>query len=297
MAFQHKNITMGENNQQLLNEFLIYLSQNKAPNSINTYRSALHRIRHLDWLACTSTDLIAWRNDYSKKVCDNTLQNRLILINVFFEYLKKTNKRQDIPTELLELPRIEVGNTEECKLISNEIYQELYEDCGVPLILKVAISLGHTMGFRISEIVDLDVKYINFEERYITVRMSKGNKSRRVPLTSVAHKFIKQYIDWYGITEGLLLRNRNGKPMTTDTLRKRFNDIKKKYGIDEEITFHKNRHQYISTLINNPNVSLIAVMDNAGHSNPSTTQKYIHVNHEEKQKQTLGVFDSMFETK
>lgn len=297
MAFQPKNIQMSQSNKELLEEFLVYLSQNKAPNTIETYRSAINLISHFDFLTCTRLQIMSWRNDYATQISANTLQNRIILIKVFFKYLVDAKHREDNPTELIETPSMEIGEQEECKLISNETYQELYEDCGVPLIVKLSIALGHTMGMRISEIVNLDVKYINFDERYVTIKSSKGNKTRTVPLTNVAERFIRQYMDWYGITEGLLVRNRSGKPMTTNALRKRFNDIKEKYGIDEEITFHKNRHQFISTLVNNPTVSISIVMDTCGHANLSTTKKYTHIDNTEKQKQVLGVFDSMFETK
>lgn len=285
-----------ESNLQILNQFEVYMLQKRTVSTINSYKSMLSGISHLDWKTCTSTQLMQWRNNYVSTHSTFGSIQRIILMKNFFKILCKSdvNIRQDNPATLLETPSVEKGHKDDCILIDNETYKEIYADCGVPLLDKISFALSQTMGFRISEIVALTIDSIDFDNKIIKVKASKGNKSRIVPMSNLSEKFIQQYMTTFNITDGILLRNKFNKPMTTQALRKRYIKIRDRYGIDKSVNFHKGRHKFLSTLANDPRVALSVVASVAGHSSLSSTKKYIHVDLKEQQKQVLSVINGLY---
>lgn len=285
-----------ESNLQILNQFEVYMSQKKSINTIRAYKSALNLISHLDWRVCTSTDLMSFRNSYVQSHAQSGSSLRIILIKNFFKFLCKpeVNIRQDNPASLLECPAKEKGKTNDCILISNEVYSEMYKDCGVPLLDKCSISLSSTCGLRISEICNLKVEDINFDNKTLLIKESKGFKTRLVPMSDISEQFIKQYMFTFNISNGYVIRNKFGNKMTESSLRKRYNNIRDRYGIDKSVNFHKGRHKYISTLCNSANVSLNIVSITVGHESTNTTRKYYHVDTKAQQEQVLSVINNMF---
>lgn len=285
-----------ESNLQILRQFEIYMLQKRTASTMTSYKSVLKYIAHLDWKTCTSIDLMEWRNKYVSAHKTYGSKQRIILMKYFFKFLcnPDINIRQDNPASILETPSEEKGKTNDCILISNEVYSEIYKDCGTPLLDRVSISLAHSCGLRISEICNLKLEDINFDNKTLIIRQAKRNKTRVIPLSNISEQFIKQYISTFNITDGYVIRNKFGNKMSTDSLRKRYIKIRDRYEIDKSVNFHKNRHKYLSTLANNPNVALSVVASVAGHSSLSSTKKYIHVDLAEQQRQVLSVINNMF---
>lgn len=285
-----------ESNLQILKQFEVYMSQKKSINTIRAYKSALNLISHLDWKVCTSTELMSFRNSYVQSHTQSGSSLRIILIKNFFKFLCKpeVNIRQDNPASLLECPAKEKGKTNDCILISNEVYSEMYKDCGVPLLDKCSISLSSTCGLRISEICNLKVEDINFGNKTLLIKESKGFKTRLVPMSDISERFIKQYMSTFNITNGYVIRNKFGNQMTESSLRKRYIKIRDRYGIDKSVNFHKGRHKFLSTLANDPRVALSVVASVAGHSSLSTSKRYIHVDLTEQQSQVLSVINELY---
>jgi site-specific recombinase XerD len=100
---------------------------------------------------------------------------------------------------------------------------------------------------------------------------------------------IKDYINNRNITEGYLIRNKQGNQMTDDNLRDRFKTIKKRYNLDKAVKIHSGRHHCCSRMINNGNVAPTVTMRQLRHSNINTTMKYTHVSKDEL-KQAINVF-------
>jgi len=284
---------ISESNQNLLTEYSIYLSQNVSPNSIRTTLSALYLISHYDFLTVTSMELLLFRNEYVSKSSQKTSENRIILIKNFFKYLQESNYRQDNPSAILKLPKGEKGSNNTHELISNETYKEIYSDITIPFQIRLAIILGSQCGLRISEVCSLTKNNIDLDEQLLQVKMSKGNKSRAIPMSSTVVNYIQQQLQRNTNSEYLLI-NKYGEKCSDDYIRKGFNKLRDKYNLGESVVFHSNRHAFATTLVNNPNVSLAVASDVMGHSDWKTTAMYRHSDKQETKKQVLSAIENLF---
>jgi len=138
----------------------------------------------------------------------------------------------------------------------------------------------YSCGLRVSELVNLNLNQLFLEQGYIRV-LGKGDKERVVPMADITRRNLKNYIDnerflWLKNKSNLVFIKPNGKPITRQyvytTLKQRCEDL----GINIEISPHKLRHSFATSLLNG-GADLRIVQELLGHSDISTTQIYTHV--------------------
>ncbi|MBL0701704.1 MAG: tyrosine-type recombinase/integrase, partial [Spiroplasma sp.] len=144
---------------------------------------------------------------------------------------------------------------------------------------KAMFEVLYATGMRISELLNLEVGNVNFEERFIKVN-GKGNKERIIPMSEVALKYLKNYYNndrlllQKDLTTTLFLNNRGGS-MSRQGFYKIVKEKALLVGIDE-ISPHKFRHSIATHMLNQgANLKTIQVL--LGHENIVTTQIYSHV--------------------
>ncbi|MCQ2794490.1 MAG: tyrosine recombinase [Bacilli bacterium] len=145
---------------------------------------------------------------------------------------------------------------------------------------RAMLELMYGSGLRVSELINVQIKDINFVKHTITIR-GKGSKMRRVSVGEYALEWIGNYINHVrchniGRTNKYLFLNRYGEPLS----RQYFFKLVKKYaaqvGISENISPHTLRHSFATHMLEN-GAKLISVQEMLGHENLATTQIYTHV--------------------
>lgn len=145
--------------------------------------------------------------------------------------------------------------------------------------------VGGDAGLRISEILALELNHLNFEERVLTVKKGKGEKTRVVPMTPRLTKELKRYIDSRRPKAGHL--NNVFLMPTGRVVQPGFvnQDLKKiaaaQFGLN--LTTHMLRHSFATTLYNQ-NQNVLVVSNLLGHKSIDTTERYLHVSHEQNRK-------------
>ncbi|MFP9099012.1 site-specific tyrosine recombinase [Flavobacterium sp. RHBU_24] len=201
----------------------------------------------------------------------------------FFNYLMFEGYRQDMPMELIEVPK--TGRKLPDTLSTAEIDR-----------LIAAINLGsnegernramletlYSCGLRVSELTALKLSDLFFEEGFIRIT-GKGNKQRFVPIGNGTQKFITGYINdtraQLTIKKGhedTLFLNRRGSGLTRAmvfTIIKRLAD---KIGLQKSISPHTFRHSFATHLLEN-GAGLRAIQLMMGHESITTTEVYMHV--------------------
>lgn len=130
----------------------------------------------------------------------------------------------------------------------------------------------YATGLRISECLSLE--HSDFEEQWLRVRHTKGDKERMVPVADEALKAIKAYECECPFETTNLWLNYQGKALSRISAYK----ISKKY---LDVSPHVLRHSYASALIIG-GADLRVVQELLGHASLLTTQVYTHI-----QKQNL----------
>ena len=141
------------------------------------------------------------------------------------------------------------------------------------------LEIFYSSGLRVSELVNIRIRDINFEAGFITI-MGKGSKERVVPVNEYTLGTIKKYIDELRPeilnkrTSHFLFLRKGGMPMT----RQRVFQLVKKYskGLSCAVSPHTLRHCFASHLLDG-GVDLRALQKMLGHTDISTTQIYTKV--------------------
>lgn len=124
-------------------------------------------------------------------------------------------------------------------------------------------------GIRVSEVINLEISWIDFDDKMITV-IGKGNKPRVVPVDRDTLMLLQNYLKNEGIKSGRCF----------DITRQRVFQIIKstaqKVGIEKQIHPHTLRHSYaVNYLKKGGNLRNLQL--NLGHSKLDTTAIYLQV--------------------
>lgn len=145
-----------------------------------------------------------------------------------------------------------------------------------PLVL-----LALNTGLRRGELFGLKWNDIDMGSGVLTVGGggAKSGQTRHVPLNDEARTVLKQWRECVGKSSGLVFPGRGGRRL--DNIRKAFQGIVSAAEIDN-FRFHDLRHTFASNLVM-AGVSLYVVKELLGHSTIQMTERYAHLNPNEKQ--------------
>lgn len=154
-------------------------------------------------------------------------------------------------------------------LTDNEI-EILLKECAVHL--KPIVITALNTGMRKGEILDLLWSDVDMHNRLITIRKSKNNETRTVPMNELLYSTLKSLA--YG--------NSNGQPVFVSDNGKRFINIRRSFetavrraGI-EDFKFHDLRHTFASRLVM-AGVNIRTVQQLMGHKDIRMTMRYSHL--------------------
>src|SRR3989344_1306625 len=178
-------------------------------------------------------------------------------------YIKKVKKEQpesvELPKRKKRLP--DVLTKEQIKAMINALTNIKHQ-----LIIEILYS----SGLRLSELIELHVEDINFEDSIIRVRQGKGNKDRLTIISKQTAAKLKAFKKTGRIFEG-----RNGK-YSAKSIQLVLEKAKKKAGIAQKVTPHMLRHSFATHLLEQ-GVDIRYIQALLGHSRLQTTQIYTHV--------------------
>ena len=212
----------------------------------------------------------------------STISRHIVSIRKFFEYLLQEGLISEDPSALIHSPKIwknipETLSVNEVTTLLSYIsslknYRHAFRD-------KVMVELSYACGLRVSELVNLKLNSIYFEESYIHVT-GKGQKDRLIPINKSTLIIIDEYIKTerlkYNIDDNHLFLSQHKKFLTRQRIWQIIKKHIKNAGITKNISPHTLRHSFATHLLENGG-TLRAIQEMLGHSNISTTEIYTHI--------------------
>ena len=276
-------------NNNYISDYLNYLEidLNYSDNTISSYDSDLSKLSDYfdkrDLLKLSYKHLEKYLSTL-EEYAPSTVSRNISSIKGFYNYMVKINKISSNPSELIKEPKL--GRHLPSYLTVDEVNKLLDIDIknNYDYRNKAILELMYATGLRISEVVSLEFKNIDFDDCIIRV-MGKGSKERIVPINDYALDALKEYIDIARpemLIKGdnnYLFINNHGGPMTRQAI---FKMIKKEClikGISKNISPHTLRHTFATHLLEN-GADLRMIQELLGHSDISTTQIYTHITNE-----------------
>lgn len=146
---------------------------------------------------------------------------------------------------------------------------------------QAMLEVLYATGLRVSELVRLEIRQINFDGNYLTIK-GKGSKVRAVPFGKWARQRLLDYLKLgraqllKGKSSPFVFTNRSGKPLSRQGFWKVIRRYALAAGIDKRVTPHTLRHSFATHLLEG-GADLRSVQSMLGHADISTTQIYTHV--------------------
>ena len=140
------------------------------------------------------------------------------------------------------------------------------------------LELFYSCGLRISELLALDVRNVDFIGETVKV-IGKGSKERVVPVGSPALNAIQRYRQEAAVTSGPLFLSKRRTRITQQAVDQLLRKYLKLSGIPFPISPHKLRHSFATHMLD-AGADLRSVQALLGHASLSTTQIYTHVTKE-----------------
>ena len=265
-------------------DFLEYLKYERrvSVNTVDSYGENLLLLKNY-----TNKDLISLKKEDIKNFLDNveatprTKAHYLTVFNSFYKYLVFMDKIESNPCDGIKAPKLEkklptyLTNEEIAKLFNIRLTKPVdYRN-------KAILEVMYATGARISEVINLELSQIDFEECIIRV-VGKGKKERIIPLDDVAIEALDNYINNYrpflikNETCNYVFLNKNGEKISRQMIFKILKNLANKAGITKEISPHTLRHSFASNLLNN-GAGLRVIQELLGHENLETTEIYSHL--------------------
>lgn len=250
-----------------LEDFFTFLDKNYGPLKLQDIQQSFVR----SWLASLK----------EKKLSSKSINRKISGVRSFFKYHLKRGAIKTLPTSGITTPKISrrlpvfVKEPETRELIkslngSAESWKSLNG--------KMLISLFYATGMRLSELIGLKEKQVDFSRSQIRV-LGKGNKERFVPVSKEILVAIKEYQQLkkkeFETTEDALLITEKGKKLYPKYAWLLVNKYLGQVSTLDKKSPHVLRHTFATHLMNN-GADLNAVKELLGHTSLAATQVYTH---------------------
>ncbi len=283
---------MPANAEQIIQPFIGYLQYEKrySVNTITSYTADLNdffsylsvqfgetSLKHIN-----HTFIRSWLASLKDNgLTSKSINRKISSLKSFFKYCVRTEILASSPMGKIISPKIGKRlpvfvKEEETKKLVETLTQT--SDTWKSLNAKMLITIFYSTGMRLSELITLKEKQIDFSRSSIKV-LGKGNKERVIPVSQETIENIKQYQELrnkeIGSTDGFLLVTEKGKKLYPKYAYLLVNQYLGTVGTLDKKSPHVLRHTFATHLMNN-GADLNAVKELLGHSSLASTQIYTH---------------------
>lgn len=294
--------------RKTLKPFCGFLSVERglSRNSVDAYRSDLQQfLEALAERGISSFEEIGHAEilDYLADLKDrdglepSSLARKLVSIKVFFRYLFQEKIVLRDVTDIMDSPKLwrilpDFLSTAEIDAMMN-IYPVNAKDF-LAIRNRAILELMYGCGTRVSELADLTLRSVLFDEAVIRV-FGKGSKERIVPVGHLALQALHRYLEKSrpnlvkSPTEVHLFLSHHGHRLDRERIWAIVKETAERAGIHKNIHPHTLRHSFASHLLDN-GADLRVIQELLGHADISTTQIYTHVD----QRRLLSVHKKFF---
>ncbi len=220
----------------------------------------------------------------------STRARKVSSIRIFFKYLSAKAKLIEVnPAQNLETPKLDKRTPKYLTLEdSKKLLDVASDEDNRNSERDYAITtLFLNCGMRLSELVNINIKDIQFDDCKMTV-IGKGNKERTIYLNNACMRAISQYLSVrpkegieYKSKDALFLSERRER-ISNRTVQYIVKKELQKAGLDtNKYSVHKLRHTAATLMYQYGNVDIRALQELLGHASISTTEIYTHVANEQ----------------
>jgi integrase/recombinase XerC len=280
---------------KVIQEFIDYITYEKrfSKHTISAYSADISSyIQFLsedlgqDCLNAVSRDVRAWVIDLaSNEISARTYKRKLSSVKTFYKFLIREGKLNRNPAEGIIIPKTQNSLPEFFNIKETENLFDFvsfnFDFQGVRD--KLILNIFYFTGMRLSELVNLQIKDVDFSIRQIRVT-GKRNKQRYIPVNQFLLKEISNYLEFRekefdNITHDFLFLTNKGDRIYNRFVQRMVSRYLSQVTTSEKVHPHKLRHTFATHMLNN-GADLNAVKELLGHSSLAATEVYTHNTYE-----------------
>jgi integrase/recombinase XerC len=276
-------------------QFISYLSaeKNASPHTCRNYQRDLEQFESFlkDSGTCLTpsgemevgkVDRLVLRRYLSflhKKNKKSSIARKVSTLRSFFKYLVREQLASANPAKGVSSPKLEkvlpttLTVDEAFRLVESPAEKHDHPSLRDRAILE----LLYSSGIRVSELVGLNLKRLDFDLGLVRV-MGKRKKERIAPVGSKAMESLRAYLKERGEMEEeepLFVNSRGGR-LTSRSVGRLVKKYTKRAGIFRNISPHTLRHTFATHLLDS-GADIREIQEMLGHASLSTTQRYTHL--------------------
>ncbi len=288
------------NSQKILTEYL---------SSIATLSSRSQYVRHAvirqyseyleknnkTLLTATLPDLTKFASkklenkDPKKRVKRITFKIYLLYILYFYEYAFDEDHYplKEFKRIRKYVRRFKFDKGDEKTRLTNEQVQQLLEATNKHITIKIATWMFLSFGFRVTELLNLQLDHIDLDKDLITVHLGKGRKTRRIPILDYQRLILKQlltirkrYVSLKNPTNYFLINKNTSKQVGPNWLQDRYVELSKELGF--RVHAHRLRRTFASILFFDFDIDIYLIAWLLGHTSIQTTMIYLGIKEQRK---------------
>jgi site-specific recombinase XerD len=208
-----------------------------------------------------------------------TVRRKIACLSSFYAYLMDMGHVHHNPAHRVPLPKV----AQKVPVALDEDEARALAQAAPTPWLKCAITLLLSTGLRRAELVGITIPDLDLDNAQLIVH-GKGAKERVVPLTEASIQAIQHYLAARPeTTSDRLLVSQWGEALHPRAVNRKLQVAVKRAGLsDKGVTPHQLRHTFATHLIRN-GVDVRTVQELLGHSDLSTTARYLHSDTRTKQ--------------
>lgn len=263
-----------QNSLRLIEAFL--MAKQLADSSTKRYRDFLTRFALSLDVSVNDADTHAIRGfleiERQRGNSANSVITKIHRMNSFYTWLLKEEHIVKNPMSRIDKPQ---ETKTPPKYLTYEEVELLREKATG--ITKAVLEVLYSTGLRVSELVDLDRKDIDFVEKIVWVKRGKGGKVRKTKLSTRASMILKQYLASRKDDEPWAFRSNFKQRMSTHSVARYLKLLGEKAGLRRKLTPHILRHTFATHLLDGGTpIELVQYL--LGHESVKTTQVYAQTN-------------------
>lgn len=266
-----------------------------SPDTIKAYRIDLKQFLDFAKGMWADKDVLSQYIKYlNQHYAPRSVKRKLASVRAFYHEMELNGMLEENPFNKLhirihsphQLPRV----------IPNQIVHDLLQSAynaytpGGREVLRdiVVLELLFSTGLRVSELCALSKDTFLLSDNVLRLLINgKGRKERVIQLTTpellhLVQTYYREFSEQIQ-EQGAILFNRQGHPLSPQSVRRIINKYLKRLGTSSHVTPHMFRHTFATSLLE-AGMDIRYIQSLLGHSSISTTQIYTHVT---AQRQTV----------
>jgi len=285
---------MDKNTDDLVDSFLDHLRFEAmlSNNTISSYKRDIEKFKAFldknnvkNFLEISHEQILMFLEFLHKNLKESSISRILSSLRNLYKFFVREGTIKNNPFGQIKNPKkpkelLEILDEKEVKNFLDSI------PCSKKLELrdKAMFELLYSSGLRVSELTNLKLRNIDFDENLIRF-IGKGNKERITPVGKVSVYFLKKYLETtrYKI-EGeskndYVFLNKYGNKISRQGFWKILKKYAKKINLNKNLHPHIFRHSFATHMLKR-GADLRTVQELLGHSDISTTEIYTNLDKE-----------------